>query len=1152
MENNFIHLRVHSAYSLSEGAIKVPELVNLAKENNMPAVGISDSGNLFGSLEFAMATSKAGIQPIIGVVTNLTESDDGKLEDGKLVLIAKNDIGYANLLKIISASYIEGEDCHHPIVSLTDLRGLTEGLIALSGGADGLIGKYILNNNQSAAENLLLKLNELFKDHLYIELQRHGLSAEIDCEKGLIDLAYKHNLPLVATNDAYFATRDMHEAHDSLICIASGNYVSETNRKRYTAEHYFKSQSEMKELFSDIPEAIINTEQIANRCSVMSEPHAPMLPHFDTDEGRSEDDELRKVAEDGLEMRLRTQVFTAEMSEEEKEKIRKTYFERLEYELDVIIGMEFPGYFLIVSDFIRWSKENNIPVGPGRGSGAGSVVAWVMEITNLDPLRFGLLFERFLNPERVSMPDFDIDFCQEKRDRVILYVQEKYGKDRVAQIITFGKLQARAVLRDVGRVLQMSYGQVDRICKMIPFNALEPVTLSQAIEMDPDLRHEQKTDQQVAHLIDIGLKLEGLYRHASTHAAGVVIGSKPLDEIVPLYTDHKTPMPTTQYSMKYAETAGLVKFDFLGLKTLTTIAKACELVQASGIEIDIETIPFDDKKTFEMLSSGNTTGVFQMESAGMRDALRKMKADCIEDIIALISLYRPGPMENIPTYIARKHGKEKPDYLHPKLEEVLKETFGVIIYQEQVMKIPQILAGYTLGGADILRRAMGKKIKAEMDKQRQIFEEGAVKNGVDKDHASSIFDLVAKFAGYGFNKSHAAAYAVIGYQTAYLKANHPVEFLTASMNIDIGDTDKLNVYRDDALLENIVVLPPNINKSQAYFSVEEFEGKNAIRYGLGGLKNVGLDMMLELEQMRNSSEPFADMTDFANRCDSKIINKRQLESLAKSGAFDCFDENRKRFFDGATMITKYNQAAQEEKNSNQISLFGGGEDTIPPPLLLPTTDDWAVQERLAQEFDAIGFYLQGHPIDAYDFFLKTSAVIRSNALAENISTSGNKIKVAGVVQRTVHRSSGAKRFAYVYLSDPAGTMEISLFNERLINESREMLESGRPLVITLDARKDEGGIRLQASSICYLDDEVAQKRYNLHIQLKNSNSIDQLKKVVAQSFESKTSARALVNFIVKTENNMEVEIQLNETIPFDNILIENFSKIPDVEQVFAN
>ncbi len=812
----------------------VADLVALAKSNKMPAVGICDNGNLFGALEFSSACKKSGIQPIIACEV-LIDLDEGKSKNRshldylnslkKIVLIAKNEEGYLNLMALVSNSSTLRKDSLPEHISFAELSEKHSGLIVLSGGFEGFLSSALSGNQDKKADELAAQFKDLFKDDFYIEISRHSNPLENKIEKKLIDLAYKQNIPLVATNDNYFEDKEMFEAQDILSCIGTGRYFTETNRKKLTPEHYFKSSIEMEKLFSDLPEALENTVNIAKKCSVMAKERPPTLPKFPTHENLSEADQLSLEAKKGLEERLKIKFELEETSAEEQAKIIKEYNERLDYELKVINQMNFSGYFLIVSDFIIWSKNNDIPVGPGRGSGAGSIVAWSLQITDLDPIRFGLLFERFLNPDRVSMPDFDIDFCQARRDEVIEYVQKKYGREMVAQIITFGKLQAKAVLKDVGRVLQMPYDQVDRICKLIPFNAIEAVTLEKAIEMDKDLQNAIEQDPQIQRLVNFGLKLEGLNRHASTHAAGVVIGDKPLKEICALYLDDtSSSMPAVGYSMKYAEAAGLVKFDFLGLKTLTVIAETVKLVkQTRGINLDINKIKLDDKLTFEMLMEGDSIGVFQIESSGMRSMLRQMQADKLEDIIALISLYRPGPMDNIPTYIRRKLGQEQITYPHPLLADTLKETYGVIVYQEQVMEIAKVLAGYSLGGADILRRAMGKKIKAEMDMQREIFVTGAMKNGISASQAGEIFDLVDKFAGYGFNKSHAAAYALISYQTAYLKANFPVEFLTASINLEIDNSDKINIFLQVAKDHGIKILPPDINKSEAFFGVEKID-----------------------------------------------------------------------------------------------------------------------------------------------------------------------------------------------------------------------------------------------------------------------------------------------------------------------------------------
>src|SRR5882672_6298203 len=819
---DFIHLRVHSAYSLSAGAIKIKDLVQLCRSEAMPAAAITDTGNLFGALEFATACAEAGIQPIIGCEIALLPNGGARngrppnghaAEPDRIVLLVQSEAGYSNLMRLVSRAFLDGEAGAEPAVALTDLAAASDGLICLAGGAAGPVSRLLAEGQAEAAEAALAALKDIFPGRLYIELMRHGLPQEARCEAGLVDLAYAHDLPLVATNDAYFPDRDFYEAHDALLCIAQSRIVADTDRRHLTQEHFFRPAAEMRALFADLPEACDNTLVIARRCAFIPQPQRPILPAFPLPDDADEATALREAARAGLAARMAAPGFLAVDS--------APYRERLEFELDMIVETGFAGYFLIVADFIQWAKRQGIPVGPGRGSGAGSVVAWSLTITDLDPLRFGLLFERFLNPERVSMPDFDIDFCQDRRDEVIRYVQQKYGRDRVAQIITFGKLQARAVLRDVGRVLGMPYGQVDRLCKLVPNNPAHPVSLEKAIAGEPQLQQQRDSDETVARLLTIALKLEGLYRHASTHAAGVVIGDRPLTELVPLYRDPRSDIPVTQFNMKWVELAGLVKFDFLGLKTLTVLARTCDLLAARGITLDLSALPLDDPRAYELLARGDTVGVFQLEGAGVRDMLKKLRPDCFEDIIAVVSLYRPGPMENIPRYIAVKHGEEVADYPHPAIEGILRETHGIMIYQEQVMQIAQVLAGYSLGSADLLRRAMGKKIPAEMEAQRQLFIEGAGGRGVDARLADQIFDQMAKFAGYGFNKSHAAAYALVAYQTAYLKANYPVEFLAALMTLDLGNTDKLNVFRQELDRLGIRLLPPEINRSEVEFTVEE-------------------------------------------------------------------------------------------------------------------------------------------------------------------------------------------------------------------------------------------------------------------------------------------------------------------------------------------
>ncbi|MDB2414450.1 DNA polymerase III subunit alpha [Rickettsiales bacterium] len=1150
-EDSFVHLRVHSAYSLAEGAVKIDELVSLAKTGQMPAVAITDSGNMFGALEFSMAASKEGIQPIIGCIikvqleNNQAESFKDPIYD-KVLLIAQNDEGYGNLLKLVSNSFANIKNETTPHIKIDDLFALNKGLILLTGGASGPLGRLILDAKPDKAKKLLSKLYDVFKDRLYIEIIRHGTKAEEKTEDLFIKWAYELNIPLVATNEVYFPKQNMHQAHDALLCIAAGTYVDEQERRKVSDQCFFKTTRQMKTLFADLPEAVNNTAAIARRCAVMAYPHDPMLPHFSCEGGRDEAEELKAIAEKGLIKRLEDHVFTENMSQEEKDKIALPYKERMEYELGIITQMKFPGYFLIVSDFMRWGKRHDVPIGPGRGSGAGSVVAWVLEITDLDPLRFGLLFERFLNPERISMPDFDIDFCQERREEVIRYVQQKYGADKVAQIITFGKLQAKAVLRDVGRVLQLPYSQVDRISKMIPFNPLDPITLEKALKMDRNLSKMKEDDPEVNRLMTLAMQLEGLYRHASTHAAGVVIADRPLDEMVPVYRDPRSDMPVSGYSMKYTEASGLVKFDFLGLKTLTVIAKTCAFLKKRDIDIDVSKLPLEDKKTFELLSAGNTVGAFQLESAGMRDTLRKLRPDNIDDIIAIISLYRPGPMDNIPSYIARKHGTEEPDYLHTMLEPVLKETYGVIIYQEQVMQVAQIMGGYTLGGADLLRRAMGKKIASEMDKQRKIFVEGAVANKVDKKTASSIFDLVAKFAGYGFNKSHAAAYAMISYQTAYLKANYPVEFLAASMNLDINDTDKINVFRQDIVEQKITTLLPDINKSEALFVPEKMQdGKYAIRYALGALKNVGVAAMEELVAERRKNGEFKDLFDLVGRLGSKVINKRQLENLIRSGACDGICDNRKQAYENIETLIRYGTMVAQERQSNQVSLFGGGgTQDIDKPKLAPIAD-WKGVERLAHEFAAIGMYLSSHPITSYDAILGKMSIQSFRDLEENAADGNISAKMAGVLASKKIKSSARGRYANIVLSDPTGLFEVAIYDGELLGSVQEILENGNVLYLSVNARKDDGGIRIIADSICLLDEVAQNQRVALNIKLKNTDNIELLNDFLQTGGNNASKIRFILNADGK---NVEIELPENYYIkPSD---IEEIRSLEAIESVF--
>ena len=1106
----FIHLRLHSAYSLSEGAIHVKALPKLCADFNMPAVAITDSNNMFGVMEASLVLPDAAIQPIIGcslAIRHEVEQDSRSFktpEPGWVVLLAQTEAGYQNLMALVSKAHLDSEAHETPQISLGDLVGKTEDVICLTGGPDGPVGKYLQvggATSRDKAEAVLKKMMSLFPNRLYMEILRHGMAAEVQTEAAFIDMAYQYDIPLVATNQVFFPEKKMYQAHDALLCIAGGNYVEQDDRRKLTPEHYFKSSAEMAELFKDLPEAIQNTMVIAQRCAFKVRELDPILPGY-TDGDKSEEVSLAELALDGLKIRLVEHVYGGEQDAAKQEVIAKPYMERLEFELGIIIKMGFPGYFLIVADFIQWSKNNNIPVGPGRGSGAGSVVAWALMITDLDPLRFGLLFERFLNPERVSMPDFDIDFCQDKRDRVIKYVQDKYGHEQVAQIITFGKLQAKAVIRDVGRVLQMPYGQVDRLSKLIPANPANPMTLGQALESEAKLRYERDNDPSTAHLIELALQLEGLYRHASTHAAGVVIGDRPLEKLVPLYRDPKSDMPVTQFNMKFVERAGLVKFDFLGLKTLTVLAKAVEHIALRGIEVNLEQVALDDQPSYELFSSGKTTGVFQLESSGMQNVLVQLKPDSFEDIIAVVALYRPGPMDNIPRYIACKHGEEEPDYLHPLLEGILTETHGVIIYQEQVMQIAQILADYSLGEADLLRRAMGKKIAAEMDIQRNRFQVGADKKGVDPKQAASIFDQVAKFAGYGFNKSHAAAYALVSFHTAYLKANYPVEFMAAIMSLDLTNTDKLAIFKQDVVSMGIEVLPPDINKSEVEFSVEVIEGKKdsdnvggalsdgvlrGVRYGLAALKNVGVGAMEGLVAERKKNGPFKDVSDFCNRLDTKNVNKRALENLAKAGAFDCINSNRAQMLTAVEKMLKQASAATEQRNSNQVSMFGDAVEE--QALTLKEEKDWQLIERLNHEKEAIGFYLSAHPLDAYTTVLARQRILPSTEL-ERKAISGSTVRLAGTVQSIrVMKNKRGKNFAFIGLSDAYGSWECMVFSELLVS-CDETLQTGSSLIATVEATIHPGrGLRVTAKSFAAIEVVAANTAERLEIYLDGEESL---------------------------------------------------------------
>jgi DNA polymerase-3 subunit alpha len=1014
------------------------------------------------------------------------------------------------------------------------LEGHAEGLIALTGGPNGPLDLAFAGARAEIASQRLEALERLFPERLYIELQRHGLASEREVEPQLVELAYARGLPLVAANEPFFAALSDYEAHDALICIAEGTLIGEPNRRQLTPEHRFKTRAEMTALFADLPEATQNTVEIAMRCAYRPMTRKPILPRFDVQMSDAEAEalELRRQAEAGLERRLAAHGTALGTCEED-------YHARLAFELDVIVKMKFPGYFLIVSDFIKYAKLQDIPVGPGRGSGAGSLVAYALTITDLDPLRFGLLFERFLNPERISMPDFDIDFCQDRRDEVIRYVRQRYGVDRVAQIITFGSFLARGVMRNVGRVLEMPLGQVDKLAKLVPQNPAAPVSLKQAIETEPRLKEAAESEPRVARMLNIAQTLEGLYSNASTHAAGIVIGDRPLEELVPLYRDPKSEMPATQFNMKWVEPAGLVKFDFLGLKTLTTLSTCVNLLRKRGIEIDLATIPLDDKKTFEMLGRGETVGVFQLESTGMRKALCEMHADRFEDIIALVALYRPGPMANIPVYCAVKAGEQQADYIHPLIEHILKETFGVIIYQEQVMQIAQVLSGYSLGEADMLRRAMGKKIKAEMDAQRDRFVGGAVERGLTKAKADEIFDLLAKFADYGFNKSHAAAYALIAYQTAWFKANHPVEFIAASMTLDKSNTDKLSEFRNEAQRLRIKVEPPSIQRSGVDFEVHADEnGQLAIRYALSAVKGVGEGQAQALVAARSGGN-FRDLAGFARALNPREVNRRVLESLTSAGAFDELEPDRSRVFAGIEQLLAAAHRRFDEELAGQSALFG---EESGPSFALTSSAPWPMAERLRREFDAVGFFLSGHPLDAYRGVLERLRVEQWSDFSRAVKQGASAARLAAtVLEKTERRTKSGTKMGILNLSDQSGQYEALLFQEGL-NQYRELLEKGACVLVGLQANVEGEDVRARIVSVEPLEAAASRMQKGLRVFLRDETPIAS----IAQRLTTRGEGEILLVLLLDPG---EVEVKLPGRFQVTPPVVGALKSIPGIVSV---
>ena len=1083
----FNHLKIHTQYSICEGAIKIEKLKEFCKQEKIPCLGLSDTSNLCGALEFAENISKSGTQPIIGTQIYF------KFEDttGLLPLIALNEKGYKRIIELSSRSFLENDALSDPHLDIKDLLVDTEGVILLSGTIQGLFGKLFEKGRFEEITKLYKNLSSQFKDRFYLEIQRHGDQNENIFEKFNLEQSSKIKIPIIATNEVYYLTSDMHEAHDALTCIGSKTYVNEKNRIKYSNQHYFKSDEEMSTLFSDLPEALANNFNLPFRCSFRPRFSKPILPNISSDKEGSADEILKKDSLDGLKDKF-LKIFKVDEKNLQKSEEYFKYKDRLDHELKIIIEMKYPSYFLIVSDYIKWAKNNDIPVGPGRGSGAGSLVAWCLSITDVDPIKFNLIFERFLNPDRISMPDFDIDFCEEKRDLVFKYLTTKY-KDSVAHIITFGKLKARMVIRDVGRVLGLPYGFVDSISKMIPFDPSRPQSLIECINSEPRLLKLVNEDPRVKKLTDLSLKLEGLNRNVATHAAGVVIADRKLTEVVPLYKDASADLllPSTQFDMYSAENAGLIKFDFLGLKTLTVINRTQKLIKKNVKDFNIDDIDFEDKKVFELLTAGNTVGLFQVESAGMREALLQMKPNHIEDIIALVALYRPGPMSNIPVYNDCKHGRQKPDYLHPLLEDILKPTYGVIIYQEQVMQIAQKLSGFTAGEADILRRAMGKKKRAELEKQKQGFIAGALKNGIGKDVAASIFLKIEPFAEYGFNKSHAAAYAIISYQTSFLKTYYPKEFFAASMTMDISNQNKLSEFHEELKRININVIRPDINKCFADFQFDE----DNFYYALGGIKSVGFEAISNVVKEREKNGNFKSINDFLNRVNPKDINKLQLEGLVKAGAFDNIEINRQALFNSIPNFILKTKSIYENKAANQIDLFAADDDQ--DNKIVQNIEDWKFEDRLSREFEAVGFFISDHPLNQFKEIFDDYKIV--DYVKFNLDDTIKDANIAATLLKITERKTAkGNSYGVIKFTDLTSVFELFIFSD-ILELNREALVEGSSLIITLikTISNDENKLkRINVQKIASLKDLFNKPVNEIVFNIKSIKDIDKISDLV--------------------------------------------------------
>jgi DNA polymerase-3 subunit alpha len=1125
----YVPLRVFSCFTMLEGAIEPKAIAKQAKKLGFPAVALTDRNGLYAAMPFGEACMAEGVQPIIGTLLAVARPDDigppGKLD--WVVLLAQDEAGYHNLCRLVSAAHLDRPIQEEPHVPFDLLDGATEGLIALTAGGEGALARLLADGQADKAEGYARKLKALFPDRLYIELSRRGEAVEEATETQLIDLAYRLDVPLVATNPAHYAEPSFHAAHDAMLCIAGSTYIENNERPRSSPEAWLKPGEAMEQLFADIPEAIGNTSVIAQRCAVAAPKRRPILPRLSDDE----DETLRREAHAGLEKRL----------EGRPEEDKPAYRDRLDFEIDVITRMGFAGYFLIVADFIVWAKANDIPVGPGRGSGAGSVVAWALTITDLDPIELNLLFERFLNPERVSMPDFDIDFCETHRDRVIQYVQGKYGRDKVAQIITFGRLKARAVLKDTGRVLQMSYGQVDRLAKLIPNHPTDPWTLERSLNGVGELEKEYRSDPEVKRLLDLAMKLEGLPRHSSTHAAGVVIADRPLHELVPLYRDPRSDMPVTQFDMKYVEGAGLVKFDFLGLKTLSVLKEGQRLLRQCGIEVDFTTLKWDDPAVYELLQRGDTVGVFQLESEGMRRTLAQVRPSNFGDIIALVSLYRPGPMDNIPLFGDRKNGRVPIAYPHPMLEAVLKETYGIFVYQEQVMEAAKVLAGYSLGEADLLRRAMGKKIQSEMDAQRARFIQGCAANDIAPPKANELFDLIDKFAGYGFNKSHAAAYALVAYHTAWLKAHHPAEFFAASMSFDMAQTDKLALFVEDIRRSGIECLAPDVNASRADFSVED--GK--VRYALGALKGVGERAMESLVAEREANGPYKSLDDFAERIDPKLLNRRQLESLAAAGAFDALNPDRPSVHAAAETILAHAAAAHDQRTSGQHGLFGGGGSSGVAPIRLPKEARWSLAERMAAEREAFGFFFSAHPVDSQRHLLvahKVRSFAEVAAMPAPADGSRTSSMLAGLVEGARWRvSAKGRRFLTATISDASGQYEATAFDDEPSSDLESAAKSGACglMTVELDRRPGDDIPRVTVKRFQPLDSLAKRTRLRLRLKIIDAGLLP----AVSRELSSARGGNGSVRIMLPVSDGREATLMIGRDFHLDADLAARLTRI---------